>query len=369
MTLIATTQDQIEKSRARLDRYIKEGSARAVSALERIEREVPTDHVAPAALMRVVEGDGPNSPLWLNVQTRDERTAVSNPLHRHALGNLASQASMPMAYVDHLLGQGDWGRVLVARNLTDGVRFGNAQSKYLVRTAGGNVRAVLSNKFRRIDARPILEMLVTEASRIGAKCVDGTVSDIRVEMKFIVPRILEPAPGEFMVFGFAWSNSDYGAGANSLRSFAFRLACFNGATLEQNLRQIHLGRALSEDVEWSRQTQEADTRTATFAARDTARALLSDERIARTADVISRAHAEGIDPKVTLAGLKKKGITKATEAKIAEAFNSPDVVELPPGNTMWRFSNAISLVARNTQDAEQKLELERLAGDVLPKAA
>lgn len=67
-------------------------------------------------------------------------------------------------------------------------------------------------------------------------------------------------------------------------------------------------------------------------------------------------------------GLKKRGIGKGTQEAIAQAFNSPDVVELPPGNTLWRFSNAISLVARDTKEPDQKLELERLAGDVLKAA-
>jgi len=365
MTLIASTPEQKSIATGRLDRYIQEGQVRAVATMERVAREVPADYISPATRMTVSDADGGR--LVLNVGTADGRTAVAAPLHRHALGNVASQASMPMAYVDHLLGQGEWGRELVARNLTDGLHFGNAKARYLVRAAGGNVRAVLSDKFRRIDARPILDVLVGEAQRVGAVVVDGVMSDIRCEMKFIVPRIIEPAPGEFMVFGFAWSNSDFGAGANSLRTFAFRLACFNGATMEQNLRQVHLGRALSEDIQWSRQTLEADTRVATLAARDTARALLSDAKIAETAGKITAAHAQGIDPKVTLAGLKKKVLVGDAE-KIAEAFNSPDVVELPPGNTMWRFSNAISLVARNTAEPEKKLELERLAGDVLKAA-
>ena len=63
-----------------------------------------------------------------------------------------------------------------------------------------------------------MDTLIGEAQRAGAIVVDGRGSDIRVTMKFIVPRIFEPAPGEFMVFGFAWS--DFGAGANNLHAFA-----------------------------------------------------------------------------------------------------------------------------------------------------
>lgn len=362
--LTATTTQQRDIATSRLNRYILEGQVRAVALQEKILRDIPTDYIAPSDKIRFVDTN--RSGLEMAIETTDNLVAA--PVHRYALGQVAEQAKMPMAYVDHLLGAGAWGRELLARNLTDGVQFGHDGSRYLVRKTAGQVRAVLSNKFRRIDARPVLDALIGVAQQLGAIVVDGTGSDIRSEMKFIVPRIFEPAPGEFMVFGFAWSTSDYGAGANVIRAFANRLACFNGMTLEQNLRQVHVGRALTDDVEWSERTKALDTQTAVSATKDVARLLLSDAKITATADAITKAAAEGIDPKAHLLGLKKRGIGKGTQEAIAQAFNSPDVVELPPGNTLWRFSNAISLVARDTKEPDQKLELERLAGDVLKAA-
>ena len=102
MTLIASTPEQKSIATGRLDRYIQEGQVRAVATMERVAREVPADYISPATRMTVSDADGGR--LVLNVGTADGRTAVAAPLHRHALGNVASQASMPMAYVDHLLG-------------------------------------------------------------------------------------------------------------------------------------------------------------------------------------------------------------------------------------------------------------------------
>jgi len=39
------------------------------------------------------------------------------------------------------------------------------------------------------------------------------------------------------------------------------------------------------------------------------------------------------------------------------------------GNTTWCLSNAISWVAGQTENAERKLDLMKVAGEVLPKAA
>jgi hypothetical protein len=365
--LTATTTEQRQIATDRLNRYIAEGQKRAVGIADRIAREVPVDYLAPASRIGIEPTTTGDKGVCLVLQGRDGQTVRTN-VGRYALGQLAEQCKMRMDYVDHLVGAGDWGRDLLARNLQDGIVLGHDGQRYLVRAVEGQARGFLSNKFRRLDARPILDDLVGEAQRAGAIVVDGVMSEVRCEMKFIVPRILEPAPGEFMVFGFAWGTSNYGAGANWMRAFANRLACFNGVTMEQNLRQVHIGRALSEsDFEFSDRTMQLDTETARSATRDVARLLLSDAKIAATADVISRASANGIDPTATLASLKKKVSKKDSEA-ITTAFNSPDVVELPPGNTMWRFSNAISLVARDSADAENKLDLERLAGDVLKAA-
>jgi hypothetical protein len=50
------------------------------------------------------------------------------------------------------------------------------------------------------------------------------------------------------------------------------------------------------------------------------------------------------------------------QKSVVDAFESPDVINLPEGNTAWRASNAISWVARQTKDAELRLDLERAAG-------
>jgi hypothetical protein len=50
------------------------------------------------------------------------------------------------------------------------------------------------------------------------------------------------------------------------------------------------------------------------------------------------------------------------------AYNSADTVNMPAGNSMWRPSNAVSWVAGKTEDAEHKLEISKLAAQVLGPA-
>ena len=57
-------------------------------------------------------------------------------------------------------------------------------------------------------------------------------------------------------------------------------------------------------------------------------------------------------------------ITKAEKKEIVELYNSPEVELLPPGNNLWRASNAISLFAQKQGDARE-FELQSIAGDLL----
>jgi hypothetical protein len=362
MTLIATNEAQRQTALTRLNRYVTEGQARAVEVMRRVVTEVPSDHIVRAEVVDF--GQNEAGDFQMMIPRPGSQGCVRGTLHRNALGQIVEKVGMrDMRYTDHLLST-KWGRNVLAMNLREGIREANAGSKFLVRGHAGQVRGFLSSKFRRIDARPIADTLIGEAKSAGAIVTDAVISDVKVEMKFIVPQVFEPSPGEFLVFGFSWGNSDYGCGANWLRAFALRLMCFNGATLEQMLRQVHLGRELSEDVEWSAATLASDTKTATLAARDTARTLLSPMRIKQTADLVTRAAQQNVDVKAMLAGMKKQ-VGKAASERIATAYNSPDVEELPAGNTLWRFSNAISLVARDEKNVDEKIDLERLAGDIL----
>jgi hypothetical protein len=70
--------------------------------------------------------------------------------------------------------------------------------------------------------------------------------------------------------------------------------------------------------------------------------------------------------KATVLELLKRFMTKKELDTALNKFNEPDIEELPGGNTVWRLSNAVSWLASQTQDEERQLELQKLAGRLLP---
>lgn len=353
-------------ARQRMEEYIASSRAKAAATLEKIFTVVPTDRVIPAPALTFQTGSGR---LEYLAPTGRNAGLKTETLHRNALTQLAGRLEIPMAYVDHLQAaavEGNpWGLRFLAETLQRHVD--HSADRYLVRSVGDEARAFLSDKFRRIDCRPGADNLIQAARDNGLICSDGTFTDTRSSLKFIRPKAIEVFPGEWMVFGFEWSNSDYGRGASDLKMFMFRLWCWNGATVESVIRQIHVGRRLGDEIEYQQDTLEADAKASALVLRDAAATAMSEEKTMRMIEGVRAAQGTKIDPKGRAESLKKV-LTKAEAEQVVQAFNSPDVENMPAGNTLWRWSNAISWVGGQVEDADRKLDFERLAGDVLKPA-
>jgi hypothetical protein len=99
--------------------------------------------------------------------------------------------------------------------------------------------------------------------------------------------------------------------------------------------------------------------------RDIVATELSPERVEEVCEVIRKANAEGVTVS-RVAEFLKRHVTKSEGTSIVEAYNSADVVNLPAGNTSWRFSNAISWIAGKTEKEGRKLDLMQIAALALP---
>lgn len=348
------------KAKEILEKKIEAGRASAKALYERVHEDAPVDTIAKG---RALDFDGrwDNQAGAMEVQYGNHR----GPAHKHALGQLAQRAGVPTQYLAELVASKDeWRKRLAGEILNRHYHDGEGETRFLLRSVKGQVRGFLSDKYRRLDSRPLLEAFAEECNKVGAVPVDGIASDTRVSLRALNPTVYEPVPGEVVAFGVEWHNSDFGAGAHSLRAFMLRVWCLNGATMENALSQVHLGRGISEDIELSKKTYELDTRASISALRDVVGGLLSHRRIEASIATVRQA-AEKEVTWAQVAPQLSKALLKGEMKAAKDSFESQDVYNLPPGNTMWRVSNALSWIAGSTEDADRKLELQRLAGQVL----
>ena len=348
----------------RLGAIVEQGKASAATTVQHVMAAVPADYIARSSALRFETGD--ERGLTVGIPNGE-----SFRVHNHALGQVSQHLSIPGAYVRELVDGAPWQRALARTVLTEHASHDERRNLLRVVTpADGRreLRGFLSDRYRRLDSRPLLDAFFQAVQRVGALPSWGSVTDTRVSVRVILPEVMEPTPGELIVAGIDWHNSDFGAGRFSLSAFNLRLVCNNGMVGADALKQIHLGRQLGESIEWSRETLQRDTRTMVSATHDVVKQLLSPESRERTAEQVRKANEAGLSTGELSRRLRT--LSKDESRRVLEAFEGPDVVNLPPTQTAWRASQALAWVAQ-TLDGDRRVELERLAGAITeaPRAA
>jgi len=353
--------------KVKLEEMIHKTQASAMSVIEKVQRETPVDRVADSTSLQFMVDVNDTKTIVMGLRNKKAKNYFEEGLHKNALDQVCERAGVPGTYVNRLL-ERPYGRELIVENLSR-IFKEEENKKFLVRSVNDQVRGVLSNSFKRMDSGPIIEAFAKACGKIGAVPVEGIGGDLRWAVKAILPMVFQPAAKrgmeEVLAFGLQLSNSDFGKGVLGLNAFCTRLVCTNTATLEQVMRQVHLGKRLSDDMEFSKETYLLDTKTQVSAIQDMVQQVLAPDKVNALVGCIGEALETRIDPKQAWQELPKMGLLKGEVDKIKEVFMDGDVEVLPRGTTQARLSNAVSWFAKSAPTAERRLELEEIAGQLL----
>lgn len=364
MKLMHTTSEDYETARGRMatnvrakfEASIEQGKRECQRVLEQIDNEVPNDVVLHPRRMKFVPTDN-----GVEVLIGDKQESI----HSHAFSQFCSRGGVPLKYARHLSEMREnWSTDLLAHNLNKLYSDGPASDKrYLSRSVDGQVRGWLSDRYRRLDCRPLLQAFhqcaIMEASAVPIR---GYALPTKMAVRVVLPQIFEPIPNQPMMYGLEWHNSDFGHGTHSLRAFIHQPFCTNECTRDDVLREVHRGGQLSDDFSYSQQTYLLDQKTSESALRDTIKGLLDPKSVDQTMSLLAQAYEEKVDPKKIPQMLKT--LRKSEIEKVKEEFTSADIENLSPGQNRWRLSNAISFIATKTEDKYRALELERVSGKI-----
>lgn len=316
----------------------------------------------------------PKHVILMGTRQQNAKNAFQEDLHKHALNQAAGRAGVPETFVNRMLAK-PYGAELICENLNT-IFSKEEPDRFLVRSVDGQVRGVLSDTYRRMDSRPILEAFANTCQELGAQPVEGVGGDLRFSLKAILPKVYmvgqKKGHEEVFAFGASLSNSDFGCGALSLQFFLWRIWCSNTATREDSLRRVHLGKRLADDIVYSQETYEADTKTMVLGVRDHVKGVLAPAKIDEALAMIETALDTTVEPKKFFdkgGELEKLKLTKSEIEAAREAFNNGGVEVLPRGDNLGRMSQAIAWIAQSSESAERRLELERVAGQLMEKQA
>lgn len=304
------------------------------------------------------------------------------PLLRHAHGGLASAIDMPQKYYDRLLAAD---KPLLARNVNRWLHGTDDDpskiTNRLVRTIGGNVRAILSDRFFPIDAVPLFFSILRTVRDNGVE-----IRAVHLTEKYFTIEMTKPGTEveihyrerdeggignrrpDMLVPYVTVRTSDVGASALSVAFGGKRLACWNGAITDRAFVQRHLGSQLPVGI-LGADTVKASSEAIILEARDMVYSCFDPAKFASFVNAAEEATGFFVDQPieaVKLVASTYKLSDDEMDAMLAE-FVHPST-DVNPGLTLWGAVNAVTWLSHNAS-GDRRYELEQIGGQMLSEGA
>lgn len=339
--------------------------------LERLKND-SRDFVVPTAKLSMeVAGENPTPVLRMqNGQAHDYRPTS------WAHSQLAQVTDIPKAYYDRIAAENP---TLLARNVNHGFDRLRAEAAAkgkpearMIRTVGGQVRAVLSSKYRRLDCYDLAETVLPVMVQNRFEVVSSEITDRRMYLKALTPRVQgEIKPGDVVQFGLCISSSDVGAGSLRVEPLMYRLVCSNGLITNTAIRKFHVGKnQAGDDIQelLSDATKELSDAAFWAQVRDVVQGHMRSDIFELEMAKLRVAAGEKITnfdiEEVVELTMKRVGVTgeKTKHSMVGYLANGADGA----GLNRYGLLNAMTYAAQQDHvDYDQSVELERAAYEIL----
>ena len=242
----------------------------------------------------------------------------------------------------------------------------------MVRTLDGTARAFLSDRYRRIDnfqiAQHVLPILVEMAEQEGARVESCEVTDERMYLKVVNPRLTtDVVPGDTVQSGMLITNSEVGRGSLTVQPLIYRLVCTNGMVVnDARTRKYHVGRgnvAAEDFTLFSDETLKADDHALMLKIQDTVRAVIDETRFNKVVDMMRFAKEAKITtthiPDMVELGATDFGYTKEEGKGILDyLIRGGDL-------TLYGYANATTRFAQDVGSYDRSTALEGIGYNIL----
>ena len=236
------------------------------------------------------------------------------------------------------------------------------QAKRMLRTLDGTARALLSDRYRRIDNFEVASAVLPIISRMeGAGVESCELTDSRMYLKVVNPRVTaEIKKGDIVQAGVLISNSEVGMGSVTVSPLIYRLVCSNGMIAEDGkLRKYHVGRANESREDFSiyrNETIEADDKAFLMKLEDSVKAAVDQARFAAIVDKLRESTEATFQPQqvqqvVELAS-KEYGFTDSESSGILGHLDAGGDLSL------YGLANAVTRQAQDVASYDRSTELE-----------
>lgn len=364
--------------RERIANRIQRGQEDARAAVSRLidEGKAAADYIAYLG----AGGTRESEIQYMAVQADDQSSLLMQlpntdkgvySIHDNAMGQLADRFGVPSRYLrDRAAGQ-PWEKELAAEILNRHSAY-TPRTRSLVRTVGGEVRGVMSDKYRRLNSTDILTSFIQSGNQFGAELADGFMDATRIYVEMLIPDPIEIHTKKngtvLMAFGARLATSDYGDGALTIRAFMMQGICLNGMVRENVMREVHLGARLAENIHFSEETYRLDTQATASAVRDLTRGILSNEAIRARGFEIMNAGEMEVDLERELKSLQKGKLLKEEAQGVEKLLMQNNPEDGIQGEaTLWKLVQGITAYSRDVEPRRAR-DLQEVAGELMNRA-
>ena len=333
-----------------------------LSLAQELERQLRSkkDLVVSSALLRHDTDDTGTTSLVIEEATGLRRYGVTNLARRQ----LADKLKIPYTYFERMRQSHP---VLLDRNVNTWLRADD--DRRMVRTLDGNVRALLSDRYRRLDNFDLAESVLPILQQLPeVKFESVELTETRMYIKVVTPRLIfEMAPGDIVQAGVAITNSEVGQGTLSVQPLLYRLLCRNGLIAsDRSLRKTHVGRALGAEDDgvtvYKDDTLRADDKAFFLKVRDVVQAAVSEATFRQAAQKMQKTLQIPLsgDPVRTVEVL-------ANRYDLNEAERSGVLRHLIAEGDLSGFGlvNAVTHYSQDVEDYDRATEFEILGGKLI----
>lgn len=357
-------EDIDARARQMIDDITGAGKTKAEELITTLVEQQKTkqDYVAPTDTMRMKttrKEEDPETPIlelkFDEMITDTTMKTHSMPLTQWGHRQIAEKTGIPIKYYDRMKDAGALG--LVASNVNNWLE---EKAQRFIRTMGGKVRAILSDKYRVMDHLGAIDAAANKAKELGAVMADAHLTDTRLHVKMIVPHeTWQIRQGDHHVRGIIFSNSEVGAGSFRAEPFVMRLICTNGMIGMDTLAKIHLGSKMDAGMYVSSQTEQLENDTIASKLQDIVENVFDREKFDNwmesyrmTTDVQLRSPVDATKNVINLFKLGEKQEEHILNSLISEG-----------DPTQYGLINALTSHAQ-TQDPMIRVEIEKVAGEI-----
>jgi len=348
---------------------MKEGrSLQALAAELERQRTTKQDFLVQTGAMSLIPNGNGDADLSVEVVKGNRSQLATYGMNEIAHRQMGQYLKIPAAYYDRMRTEYP---ELLASNV-NGWLARNPDNFRMVRTLDGKARAILSDRYRRIDNFEVASAVLPIISRMNGATVESCeLTDSRMYLKVVTPRITaEVKPGDVVQAGVIITNSEVGMGSVSVSPLIFRLVCTNGMVAQDGrVRKYHIGRANESGDDFTiyrDETIEADDRAFLMKLEDSVRAAVDQARFGKIVDRLREATAAKMDakvvPKVVELASKEYGFTENEgQGILGHLIAGGDL-------SLYGLANAVTRQAQDVASYDRSTELEATGYKIISMA-